>query len=316
MTRRFILPSLALVAAFSSAATAADLPDDVLAKGPRVTVTKADYETELDRLPAELRGGFGTNPKRIGSIVSNIVLQKTLSDEARTLALDKDPKVQRLIAQQLDKFLAQLRVEELMKAAGQEFDKKGDAALTAAARERYLVNKEQFRVPEEVRVSHILLRNEKHSQEEATRTLDDLRKKAASGASFADLAKQYSEDEGSKVQGGDLGFFHAGQMDGAFETAAFALKQPGELSPIVKSAFGYHLIRFEARKPSTMLSFDEVKGRIIAEMRDEYMKRARDGHLAEIVNDPKIQVNQPALDSLLVHVDQPEGAGRPGTPGK
>jgi peptidyl-prolyl cis-trans isomerase C len=316
MTRRFILSALALAAAVSSAATAADLPDNVLAKGPRVTVTKADYETELDRLPADLRAGFGTNPKRIGSIVSNLVLQKTLSDEARTLALDKDPKVQRLIASQLDKFLAQLRVEELMKAAGEEFDKKGDAALTAAARERYLVNKEQFRTPEEVRVSHILLRTEKHSPEEATRTLEDLRKKALSGTSFADLAKQYSEDEGSKVEGGDVGFFHAGQMDGAFETAAFALKQKGEMSPVVKSSFGYHLIRFEARKPSAVLPFDEVKGRIIAEMRDEYMKRARDTHLTEIVNDPKMQVNQPAIDSLFVRAEQPEGAGRPETPGK
>jgi parvulin-like peptidyl-prolyl isomerase len=75
----------------------------------------------------------------------------------------------------------------------------------------------------------------------------DIKKKLENGEDFAELAKKYSDDPGSKNKGGDLGFFTKGRMVPEFESAAFSLK-PGELSDPVKTDFGYHLIEVQEKK--------------------------------------------------------------------
>jgi len=82
-----------------------------------------------------------------------------------------------------------------------------------------------------------------------------LRKKIQAGADFAELARQESDDAGSGANGGDLGSFRRGQMVPTFEQAAFAM-QPGDLSEPVKTPFGYHVIKVEAKESK---SFDEVR---------------------------------------------------------
>jgi peptidyl-prolyl cis-trans isomerase D len=131
----------------------------------------------------------------------------------------------------------------------------------------YQKNHAEYDAPEELRASHILITFKADAGEEAKLTAklkienlrNDIEKK---GADFAELAKKYSEDPGSKDKGGDLGFFRKGMMVPAFEKMAFSLK-PGQLSAPVETQFGYHLIKVTDRHEAKLSTLDDVRGKIL-----------------------------------------------------
>src|SRR5688500_9607946 len=106
-----------------------------------------------------------------------------------------------------------------------------------------------YTTPEQIRASHILLTTEGKDDAAVRAQAEQVLKEAKSGADFAALAKKYSQDEVSAAQGGDLDYFSRGRMVAAFDTAAFALA-PGEISDLVKTEFGYHIIKLTDRKPA------------------------------------------------------------------
>ncbi|RUS48084.1 peptidylprolyl isomerase [Cohnella sp. AR92] len=122
----------------------------------------------------------------------------------------------------------------------------------------YDENKESFGTPEQVQASHILL----STKEEAEAVLKQLKE----GADFAALAKEKSIDTGSAANGGDLGYFGKGKMNEQFETAAFALKV-GEISDVVESPNGFHIIKVVDHKQAVTPAYDEVK----AEVKNQYL---------------------------------------------
>lgn len=153
-------------------------------------------------------------------------------------------------------------------------------------RDFYDEHLERYHQPERVRARHILLRVEPDASEETIAEIrtkaEALRERLAAGEDFAALAKEHSEDPGTKEAGGDLGFFTRGQMTPAFEEAAFAL-EPGTLSEPVRSEFGYHLIRVEERRPAEDRSFEQVKEAIAREIATREAARERARTLAERV---------------------------------
>jgi peptidyl-prolyl cis-trans isomerase D len=126
----------------------------------------------------------------------------------------------------------------------------------------YNVNVQQFQTPEQVRASHILLKTEGKDEAAVRKQAEDILKQAkAPGADFAALAKKYSEDDGSKANGGDLDYFPKGRMVPEFEQAAFSM-QPGQISDLVKSQFGFHIIKVVDKKPAATRTLDEVRPQI------------------------------------------------------
>lgn len=150
-----------------------------------------------------------------------------------------------------------------------------DQNLAAASDEEisqyYQNNLEQFSTPEKRRARHILIRvsdqDSAEAKEAARKKITEIQAELQSGAEFAELAKKYSED-GSAVQGGDLGFFSKGQMVQPFEEAVFALST-GETSGIITTQFGLHLIKLDAIEAANTKSLAEVKERIAATLRNE-----------------------------------------------
>lgn len=126
-----------------------------------------------------------------------------------------------------------------------------------------------FAVPEQVKVSHILIQfdvpsgtePDENIKSEAKSRILDIDKKISQGEDFAELAKQYSEDSTSAVIGGDIGFVSRGQTVPEFEEAAFALKI-NEVSDIVETVYGYHIIKLIERNDSYIKDFEEVKDTI------------------------------------------------------
>ena len=135
-------------------------------------------------------------------------------------------------------------------------------------------HKDRYEVPEERRASHILILAKPDSDKEkakakAEEVLAELKK---SPQKFADLAKKYSEDPGSAEKGGDLGFFGRGMMVKPFEDTVFKLKD-GEISDVLESEFGYHVIELEDTRPLNAPAFEELKPRLLQQAQGEQINK-------------------------------------------
>ncbi|MDD5424024.1 MAG: peptidyl-prolyl cis-trans isomerase [Candidatus Omnitrophica bacterium] len=173
--------------------------------------------------------------------VDSVVNQRLLYNEASKLNLDKDAAVQK----QLDEARKEIIIKEFLR---KEIEDKV-VVTDEDAKKYYEANKDKFKEGEKIQVSHILVETEAEA--------NDALAKLQAGADFAALAKEKSKCP-SKDKGGDLGPISKGQTVPEFENAAFAL-QVGQLSPVVKSQFGYHIIKVTEKQPEKLLSFDEVK---------------------------------------------------------
>jgi peptidyl-prolyl cis-trans isomerase D len=135
----------------------------------------------------------------------------------------------------------------------------------------YEQNKDRYRIPERVKARHILLMTQgKPPAEEAKlkAQAEDLLKQVKGGANFADLAKKYSEDPGSKDKGGDLDWVVKGQTVPEFEAALYALK-PNGISGVVKTTYGFHIIQALAKEEAHLKTLDEVKGELATELKNQ-----------------------------------------------
>ena len=124
----------------------------------------------------------------------------------------------------------------------------------------YTEHQDEFSTPEQVRASHILFKIEGKDEAEVRKQAEEVLARAKKGEDFAKLANQYTDEEIGKTRGGDLDFFGRGQMAKEFEDASFALK-PGQISDIVKTQFGLHIIKLTERCAAATKSLDEVKDR-------------------------------------------------------
>ena len=131
-----------------------------------------------------------------------------------------------------------------------------------------------FKEPEKVKASHILIKfdsqADKSAKDQAKIKIKEIQKKLKGGEDFAVLAKEFSEGP-SNVKGGDLGYFKRGQMVQPFEDAAFKL-EPGVVSDIVETRFGYHLIKVVDKKPESVVNYENAKDKIV-----NYLKQEKTG---------------------------------------
>ena len=125
----------------------------------------------------------------------------------------------------------------------------------------YNDNIQQYQTPEQVKASHILLKTDGKDEATVRKQAEEVLKEVKAGGDFAALAKKYSEDEGSKANGGDLDYFGRGRMVPEFENVAFTLP-PGQVSDLVKSQFGFHIIKVIDKRPGATTPLDQVRSQI------------------------------------------------------
>src|SRR5258708_6605711 len=148
------------------------------------------------------------------------------------------------------------------------------ATVTGQQIERaYNDNIRQYSTPEQVRASHILLKTEGKDDATVKKQAEELLAKIKAGANFEELARKNSQDEGSAVKGGDLDFFNKGQMVPEFDKAAFSM-QPGQLSDLVKSTFGYHIIKVTDKKAASTKTLAQVRPQIEDQLKYEQAQTA------------------------------------------
>lgn len=143
-------------------------------------------------------------------------------------------------------------------------------------RKQYQENIDSYRIPERVKVRHILIKTTGKPKDEVPKLkakAEDLLKQLQHGADFAELAKKNSDDTGSAEKGGELGWIVRGQTVPNFEKTAFSLK-PGELSGLVETEYGYHIIQVEDKQPAHVQSFEEVRPQLLADAQKDFSTTA------------------------------------------
>jgi peptidyl-prolyl cis-trans isomerase C len=291
----------------------AELPE-VLARVNGQPVTKGDF----DRLVKNVEAGRGPIPadKRdevLRAALDQLITYTVLKQEAAARKLTvSDADVDAQVAQMQKQFKDEAEFTKALTARNATVEQlKADArvdmsinkmmeaelatttaATDADAQDFYAKNPDKFKQPETVRASHILVKIEKDDNE-ATKTekrakIDAVLKRAKAGEDFAALARENSAD-GSASQGGDLGFFPRGQMVPPFDQAAFALK-PGEISDVVTTDFGYHIIKLTEKKDGSLVPLEQVKPRVIEFLTNQKKQERVDTFINEAKKRAKIEV--------------------------
>lgn len=153
-------------------------------------------------------------------------------------------------------------------------------------------NAEKFRRPERVRARHILMKTEQGDSEEKKaekrKILKGLHKRILAGEDFSALAKEHSQGP-SNVRGGDLGYFTRGRMVKPFDEVAFKLA-PNEVSDIVETEFGYHLIKVEDHQPESNPSFEEVQPKIMSILFSEQLQKKLEPYVLNLREKAKVKI--------------------------
>jgi peptidyl-prolyl cis-trans isomerase D len=217
-----------------------------------VAVTPAEAEREFRRRTEQVKAEY------VLVDAAGFRAGASVSDEEAARRFDSDREAYRIPEQRAVQYLV---VDE---AALQSRVTVTDGEMEGY----YQEHREEFKEPEEVCASHVLVKvkaspeaAEGHPDAEARKIAESLLAQVKAGGDFAAIARKSSEDKGSAAGGGDLGCFGRGHMLPAFENAAFSLN-PGEISELVRSDFGYHVIRVASRKEEAYPALAQVKDRI------------------------------------------------------
>jgi len=271
----------ALAPALAQDAAAPVAPETVVATVGGEPITEADLGfaaedlgQDLAQMPPEQRRPF---------LLSVLIDMKVLAKAGADAGMADTP----LFAQRLD----YLRERALRRAYF------NDAILGAvteeAMRAEYNKFTAGFEPEEERRASHILVENEDEAKA--------IKAELDAGADFATLAKEKSIDPGSGAQGGDLGFFSRGMMVPPFDEAAFALTEPGQVSDLVQTNYGWHIIKLTETRMSAPPTFEQVASQI----QQQLLMKTFNETVAKLMEGTTVDITDPALKAALDEESEP-----------
>ncbi|MFW9604186.1 MAG: peptidyl-prolyl cis-trans isomerase [Trichlorobacter sp.] len=286
MTTTQILARITVLVLLAASLTACGKGDNqgsakkgtVLATVNGATITTADLEQEVKTLPDYLRG-MAETPQGRQEMIETLIMRELILQKASKDGIDKDKEVEDKLRELKKRVIVDTFLRKKVEA---------DASLSDEELKKiYNQNLDKFKVGEQVRASHILVK----SSQEAQAVLEALKK----GEKFEELAKSKSLDA-SAAKGGDLGWFGKGNMVPVFEKAAFGLKE-GQTSGIIKSQFGFHVIKLTGKRPAGTRPFEEVKDQIKSSIMPQKQQQVFMKLKEDLRKGAKIQINDaPAAD--------------------
>jgi parvulin-like peptidyl-prolyl isomerase len=264
------------------------------------TITVEEFKARLSEQPAFVRARFDS-PEKKRELLDNLIQQELLAQEARRRGVDKDPEIQAT--------LEKLMVQKLVRTVAES---SVGTVEEAEVRKSYEANLDEYRRPERVQVSHLLIAADRadpkreQKKARAVQLLTEL--KASQGAAGAQVfearARALSDDAASRDQGGDLGARTqeelAALMGPALAEAAFGLRTVGELSGVIETDKGFHLLKLQARQAKTEQPFESVKSRIENRLLAERRSQALDAFITGMRAQSKVEVREDVLKTLDV----------------
>ncbi len=251
----------------------------VLAEVNSGSITTGDFDRELKNLPEYLKAMADT-PQGRKEMLDTMVIRELILQQASKDGLDKGAEIE----EKLQDLKKRLIVESFLKKKVEVESKVSDEDM----KKFYEQNKDKFKSGEQIKASHILVKTEKEAKE--------VQAQLKAGGNFEELAKKSSVDS-SSAKGGDLGWFGKGSMVPAFEKAALALRE-GQVSDVVKSDFGFHIIKLTGKRPAGIRPFEEVKeqikGAIMPTKQQEVFQKIKE----ELKKTAKITIKEDVLNSV------------------
>lgn len=282
--------SLRLLAIFCLSAEAIG---EVILKSGHVVITSEDVKYFVEQgIPEDKRQEALAKEGVYRQIAEGLYLTKKMAELA---SKNKDVDSERI------RWVGEYQTNNHLKES--LLDRVADLALKevnfdVTAKDIYEKEKSLFMTEEKTRVSHILISTQKKGKDEALNLAKNLKARIDNGENFTELAVQYSDDPSVKLNAGDVGFFGEGQMVPEFEAAAKKMDKPGQISDIVKTQFGYHIIKFTARLAPIQKPFEEVKPLIIPELKQRLAAKFRQDFIQSVLGGSKLEFDEKALKSL------------------
>ncbi|UCD57384.1 MAG: peptidylprolyl isomerase [Candidatus Hydrogenedentota bacterium] len=252
-------------------------------------ITQADLDMELSKVQERFPGiGSRLTDSQLSGM-KNKTLEDLIDRELLYLKSQEEGiKVdEAVIKEQMGALERRLR----RKMAIEQFIEQEFPISEEKVRAFYDDHPERFKQPEQVRASHILIKVDQQADEsqkaETRKKIEDIQRKLQGGEDFAAVATEFS-DCPSSAKGGDLGYFGRRRMVKPFADAAFALN-PGEVSDIVETRFGYHLIKVVDKKPEAVTPYEDVKDRLEDRLRRERVQKEVNPYVGELKKEAKIE---------------------------
>lgn len=232
--------------------------------GKETVITLRDFNNRLQLIPSQYQSYLSTRENRL-KVLSQMIDEKLLLSEARLEGIAKMPEYKTQVEansqQLLINMLLQSKVDKKIKVTEDD------------AKAYYKNNADQFKATEERRARHILIKSENEA--------NDILGQVRSGSDFAELAKKYSIDPSGK-NGGELGWFSRGQLVPEFESAVYELKNKNDISNVVKTKFGFHIIQLEDINMRPKMEFADVKDQITRQLMAQSQQKLTANYLSSL----------------------------------
>lgn len=274
---------------FAAVSLAAD--DTVFARQGEVVLTQDELDAAFSRIPEIHRLAFIRDGERVDTLVQNLLRTKQVAADAKANDYDEEKLVILRTQMAVEKELAEAWVQQIV-ANMPPVD------YAALAYEYYLAHPEEYQTPETVDVTHLLIKSDTRPEQEALETARDLLTQLRDDpAQFDEFVMKYSEDPAKNGNRGRYPRMQRGQMVLPFEEAAFAMTEPGAISDLVQTRYGFHIIRFNGRTAPETIPFEQVKPLATEQAKQRYADDFRRNYLLKLVREP-IEIPDGAIETM------------------
>ncbi len=287
--RALVLCSLALSCHVASA-------QEVIGKMGTVELTAAELRPILDAQPPEARRQLAADPQQLDRLVESELVRKAVLAEARQKGWDKRPELQPMIERAREQVIVGSYVSNVARPSD-------GYPSEEEVKQFYEANKAQLQAPSQYHLAQIFLPApagaDKARAEEAEKKIKDLGARLAKAPTeFAKLAKENSAHKESAEKGGDIGWVSEDRMVAEIRSVAMRLNK-GDISPPVKSAAGWHLIRLIEKKPPSLRPLAEVRASLVSAMRQRKMQEGERVYLEALRIKARPTINQIELNKIV-----------------
>jgi peptidyl-prolyl cis-trans isomerase C len=259
------------------------------------SIPVAAFEAYIDSAPPEGQYKLLKNPGRLRQVVTHLYLNRTLANQALDNDLMDTPLEQARFDNFKNEYLSALRMRQLK----EDFAKLSETDLESIAKEYYLAHPDEFMSPGKIHVSHILINHSREKGVGAYQYALSVRDRVLKGEDFSTLATDLSDDPSAEDNAGDLGVQSVDNLIPAFSKAAMALEEPGQISELIQTEYGYHVIQFHSKEAPGMLPWDEVKDALIERRRNKLVQQEVESYIESLKASKNYQINDAVLDKFV-----------------
>lgn len=264
-----IIAMTALMAALLAPYALAEEINPVVGKTGDFTLRETDLDRLIASQPPEARRQFQEKPELKVSLVQELLVKMAIASKARKESFDKSPEFREQLAYVVNDFISREYLRKVVVATVKVPEEE--------LKKYYRENEKDFLIPETITARHIFIQvtaattTDERARKRAK--ADELLQRLHKGADFAKLALETSEDADTAKKGGELGVISPGKTNSSeFEKAAFALKA-GEISAVVETPYGYHIIKVDEKSPQRTATFAESRPFIADRLQQEYEQK-------------------------------------------